>query len=87
MVCIIDFMKSAPYQRVNISLPQKTLQRIDRIAKRGNRSRIIDTAVNFYLSQQIREQIEESIKAGAIKHRKRDVQIAEEMLDLGDLWD
>ena len=39
------------------------------------------------LSQQIREQIEESIKAGAIKHRKRDVQIAEEMLDLGDLWD
>ena len=80
-------MKSAPYQRVNISLPQKTLQRIDRIAKRGNRSRVIDTAVNFYLSQQIREQIEESIKAGAIKHRKRDLRIAEEMLDLGDLWD
>ena len=86
MVCIIDFMKSAQYQRVNISLPQKTLQRIDRIAKRGNRSRVIDTAVNFYLSQANRKQLEETIKHEAIKWRERDVKIAEEMLDLGDLW-
>ena len=80
-------MKNTLYQRVNISLPQKTLNRIDRVARHGNRSRLIDTAVNFYLSQQIREQIEESIKAGAIKNRKRDLQFAEETLDLGDLWD
>jgi len=80
-------MKTDTYQRVNISLPSKTLKRLDATAKQGDRSRLIDTAVKFYLSQQIREQIEESIKAGAIKHRKRDLQFAEETLDLGDLWD
>ena len=80
-------MKTDTYKRLNITLPSKTLERLDATAKQGDRSRLIDTAVKFYLSQQIREQIEESIKAGAIKHRKRDLLFAEETLDLGDLWD
>lgn len=79
-------MKTDTYQRVNITLPSKTLERLDATAKQGDRSRLIDTAVNFYLSQQSRKQLEEAIKEGAIKRRERDRQIAKEMSGADDSW-
>lgn len=85
-MCIIGGMKSDTYQRVNISLPSTTLKRIDTIAEHGNRSRLIDTAVNFYIKQQSRKMLEEAIKEESILWRKRDRQIAEEWARLDDPW-
>ena len=79
-------VKTGTYSRVNISLPRKTLQRLDATAERGDRSRLIDTAVNFYLSQQNRKELEKLLKEGAIKWRERDRQIAEEMARANDPW-
>lgn len=81
-------MKStAAYQRVNISLPAKTLRRIDSVAGHGDRSRLIDTAVNFYLTKRSREQLHQALKEGAIAHAERDLEIAEELFALENSWD
>lgn len=82
MVC----MKSSAYQRVNISLPSTTLERIDTVAEHGDRSRLIDTAVNFYLHERNRKELEEAMKEEAIHWRKRDRKIAEEWAHLDDPW-
>ena len=79
-------MRADNYQRINITLPSETLRQLDATAKTGDRSRLIDEAVNFYLSQQKRKQLEEAIKEGAIKWRKRDREIAEEMSNADDPW-
>jgi metal-responsive CopG/Arc/MetJ family transcriptional regulator len=79
-------MKNSSYERVNISLPGKTLKRIDRVAKQGDRSRLIDAAVNFYLTTQSAKKLRKALKEEAQIWAKRDLAIAEEMFDLGDAW-
>ena len=83
----MDGMKSDAYQRVNISLPSKTLNRIDRVAEHGDRSRLIDTAVNFYLAKRSRDQLHKALQAGAIARAQRDRGIAEELFALNDSWE
>lgn len=80
-------MKSNTYQRVNISLPSKTLQRIDNITEHGDRSRLIDVAVKFYLSQRSREQLRSALREGAIERFSRDREIAVELFGLNDTWE
>ncbi len=38
-------------KRINFSLPEDTLNLLDRIAEKGERSRLIDEAVRFYVEQ------------------------------------
>ena len=80
-------MKTNTYQRVNISLPEKTLRRIDSIAGHGDRSRLIDAAVNSYIAKHTREQLHKAIKEEAITWAKRDLEIAEEMFPLDNVWE
>ncbi len=79
-------MKTDVHERVNISLPGKTLKRIDRVAKQGDRSRLIDAAINFYLTTRSVANLHRALKEGAQVNAKRDLEIAEEMFDLGDTW-
>jgi metal-responsive CopG/Arc/MetJ family transcriptional regulator len=64
-------MKSNAYQRVNISLPRGTLRRIDRTAERGDRSRLIDQAVTFYLKEHARSRLRSLLKEGPRARRAR----------------
>jgi CopG family transcriptional regulator/antitoxin EndoAI len=43
--------------RINITLPQETVQLIDRVAERGDRSRFIDEAVRDYVSRRSRQHL------------------------------
>jgi len=80
-------MKSNAYHRVNITLPSGTLQRIDRVADRGGRSRLIDAAVNFYIGERNRAALRKLLKEGARSRVKRDRQIAADWFDLDDVWE
>ncbi len=80
-------MKTDANQRINITLPDQTLKRIDRIAKQGNRSRFIDTAVNFYLSHQAQAELRHELQEGALARAERDSAISAELFDLTDTWE
>ena len=74
-------------QRINITLPGATLRRIDQVAKPGKRSEAIDEAINYFLDKKNLKQLRKELIEGYKANAKRDLAIAEEMFDLGDLWD
>jgi CopG family transcriptional regulator / antitoxin EndoAI len=68
--------------RINVILPDETARVLDRIAPRGNRSRLISDAVMYYVSSRGRSNLAEQLKAGARAHAERDLGIAEEWFPL-----
>jgi hypothetical protein len=86
-MCIIMDMKNSTHQRINITLPAQTLHRIDQIAEHGDRSRLIDTAVNLYLAQRTRGQLRKALREGAEARATRDREIAAALFDLDDPWE
>ena len=85
-MCILTRVKS-DIQRINITLPSTTLKRIDRLAPKGSRSRIIDEAVNYFLDLKNRAQLRKELIEGYKAWAERDLAAAQEMFDLGDVWD
>ena len=69
-------------QRVNVILSDETVQVLDRIAPKGNRSRVISEAVLHYVSCRGRRNLAAQLKAGAIANAKRDLEIAQEWFPL-----
>jgi CopG family transcriptional regulator/antitoxin EndoAI len=61
-------------KRINITLPEETIQRIDKIVKEGKRSQFIDKAINFYIEKKSKAQLRQSMKEGAIKKAQRDLE-------------
>ena len=51
------------HRRINITLPQKTVELIDRVCKKGNRSRLIDEAVRDYLTKTSRAVLRNQIRS------------------------
>jgi CopG family transcriptional regulator/antitoxin EndoAI len=68
---------STVHRRLNITLPEDTVRLIDRVAKKGSRSRFIAEAVERYVGEIGRENLKRRIKEGAIRRAKRDTAIAE----------
>ncbi len=68
-------MNTQTIKRINITLPEETIQRIDKIVKEGKRSQFIDRAINFYLEKKSKAQLRQSMKEGAIKRAQRDLDI------------
>jgi CopG family transcriptional regulator/antitoxin EndoAI len=68
--------------RINVILPEETVRVLDRVAPKGNRSRLISDAVMHYVSSRGRSNLAEQLKAGALANAKRDMAIAEEWFPL-----
>ena len=77
-------MKSS-VQRINITLPARTLRQIDRIADRGSRSQLIDAAVRFYITDRGSARIRKLLKEGALARAERDRGVVD-LFDLDDVW-
>jgi len=65
-------------RRLNISLPESTVDLIDRVAGRGRRSALIDRAVLQFIQQESRANIRAQLAAGARHRAARDLQLAAE---------
>ena len=39
------------HRRINVTLPEETLQLLERVTKKGDRSRLIDEAVRRYVDE------------------------------------
>lgn len=64
------------HTRLNITLPERTLRLLDRVAKRGNRSRLIAAAIERYVEGVGRKELRRRLKEGAIRRAERDLGVA-----------
>lgn len=65
-------------KRVNVSLPQATIQLLDRVAEPGSRSAFVDRAVHFYVRTVGQANLKEKLRQGATNNARRDLTLAEE---------
>jgi CopG family transcriptional regulator/antitoxin EndoAI len=72
------------HRRINITLPEETLDLIDRVAQPGDRSRFIDEAIKHYIEQIGRSNLRKQLKEGAIRRAQRDLSLAEEWFTLDE---
>jgi CopG family transcriptional regulator/antitoxin EndoAI len=75
---MVPVMATAPRQRVNITLPGSTLRLLDRVAGKGNRSRLIDEAVRQYVADIGKAKLRARLKEGAQRRGERNRQLAAE---------
>ena len=71
-------------KRINIVLPVETIEVLDRVAPKGNRSRLISEAVIHYVTSRARTNLAERLKQGAIANAQRDLAIAQEWFSLDE---
>ena len=65
-------------KRINIVLPEATIQTIDRLAKAGQRSSFINQAVQHFVSHRSAEALRAQLERAAIRDQDLDRQIAED---------
>ncbi|MGI8741984.1 MAG: hypothetical protein ACR2NN_05340 [Bryobacteraceae bacterium] len=65
-------------KRLNIVLPETTVKTIDRLARPGERSRFIDTAVRHYVSHHSTEALRARLEQTAVRDQDIDRQVAKE---------
>jgi len=65
------------HRRVNITLPEETLRLLERVTKKGDRSRVIAEAVARYVAQVGVANLRKRLKEGALRRADRDRSLAE----------
>src|SRR5436309_1590721 len=74
--------KTSMHRRINITLPEGTVRLIDRVAEKGDRSRLINEAVKRYVQEVGRTNLKKRLKEGAIREAELDLRLAEEWFSL-----
>jgi CopG family transcriptional regulator/antitoxin EndoAI len=70
------------YRRLNITLPEKTVELVDQVAPRGDRSRVIAEAIRHYVTKARRTELKRRLKEGAVQRAERDKLPVAEWSDL-----
>ena len=65
-------------RRINIVLPERTVNVLDRVTTKGTRSRFIEQAVLHYVETQGRQNLREQLRAGYQANAERDLAMAAE---------
>ena len=66
------------HQRINVTLPKETVKLMDRVSKKGDRSRLINEAVKHFIESVGLNNLRKRLKEGAASRAERDLEIAEE---------
>lgn len=69
-------------KRINVILSTETVKVLDRVASKGNRSRLIDQAVRFYVKARSRENLRERLKEGYLVNARENLKLAQEWFPL-----
>ena len=81
------FMSKIVHKRLNITLPESTVELLESVADKGERSVFIDVAIKTYIKNLRQENLREGLKAGAIARSQRDLSLTEEWFDVEEeLW-
>lgn len=80
-------MKSSAYKRINVTLPASTIEMLESVAGRGERSGFIDDAIRTHVKNLKKQTLREQLAEGAIVNAERNLKMAEEWFHLeGDSW-
>ena len=89
-MCILEGMKResrTKHRRINITLPEETVKLIDRVSRKGGRSRFIDEAVRRHVREVGRARLRRQLKAGYVQGAERDRRMIEEWFFVdGEAW-
>jgi CopG family transcriptional regulator/antitoxin EndoAI len=66
------------HRRINITLPEETVQLIDHASEKGDRSWLINEAVRRYVALARRASLRKRLKEGALHRAERDLRLAQE---------
>ena len=69
-------------KRINVTLPEETIDLLERLAPKGNRSRLIDRAVREYVRKSSRAEIRKRLKAGYLRDRDSSMALAADWFPL-----
>ena len=69
-------------KRINVILPTATITVLDKVAPRGQRSNLIDRAIQFYVKNQSRQNLRERLKQEGLANAERDLAMATEWFPL-----
>jgi CopG family transcriptional regulator/antitoxin EndoAI len=72
------------HRRVNITLPEETIRLIDRVAAKGDRSRLIAEAVRRYVGARGRAELRRRLREGAVRRAERDLQLVADWFSLDE---
>jgi CopG family transcriptional regulator/antitoxin EndoAI len=84
-VCIVPAKRKRAvtvHRRLNITLPERTVRLLARVARPGDRSRLIAAAVERYVEEVGRGELRRRLKEGAIRRAERDLGLAEAFFHL-----
>ena len=65
------------HRRIDVTLPKDTVALIDKVAKKGDRSRLINEAVVHYFEEWGLSNLRKKLKEGAILRAERDLNMTE----------
>ncbi len=69
-------------RRINVVLPETTVRLLDRVSKKGNRSRLINQAVKHYVESVSQQKLLEALKRGYARWTSYDRRVAEDWFRL-----
>lgn len=69
-------------KRINVILPEATIQILDRVASRGNRSRVICEAVLHFVQSRGKENLQEQLRVGYQANAADNLRMAAEWFPL-----
>jgi CopG family transcriptional regulator / antitoxin EndoAI len=65
-------------KRINIVLPEKTIRKIDRMARPGQRSHFIDEVVRHFIAHRSTEALRSQLERAAVRDRDLAREVAED---------
>ena len=71
-------------RRINIVLPEETVRVLDRVAPKGNRSRLISEAVLRFVTGKAKRNLAKQLKRGALANAQRDLEIAQKWFSVDE---
>ena len=74
----MDGNRATTQQRINVSLPEETVRLMDRVAKKGSRSRLIDVAIRRYVKSVGKARLKTELEIGYRTLAKSSLKMAEE---------
>jgi len=77
-------MENRRHVRLNITLPAKTVEMLETVAEKGNRSTFIDLAIKNQIRETRKQELCEQLKAGAIANAERDLAMVREWGQIRD---
>lgn len=72
------------HRRINITLPEETVDWLDRVAHRGERSHLIDQAIRHFGESLGRAQLRKRLKESALRRGELYRSLAEEWFNLDE---